>query len=148
MIIKMFIWMLLLAFFHAKQETEIEGKAGWARHLPTFRINIFITKLLIGKEITGYHIYMLLMFLVIFHLPLFFIPFTWRNESTIMGLMSIYWVIEDFLFFIVNPHFRLKNFCKSKICWHKRWCLWDLIPVSYVYGVFIGILLLILGGLK
>jgi hypothetical protein len=141
----MTIWMLILAYLHAKQETEIEGKAGWARHLPTFRINVFITKLLIGKEITGYHIYMLLMFLIIFHLPLLFIPFTWKNECIVMGLISVYWVIEDFLFFIVNPHFTLKNFCKSKICWHKRWCLWNLMPVSYIWGIIVGSILLILG---
>ena len=88
MTIKIIIWMLILAYFHAKQETEIEGKAGWARHLPTFRINIFLTKLLLGKEITGYHIYMLLMFLVMFHLPYLFIPFTIKTELTIIGCMS------------------------------------------------------------
>ena len=65
MIIKFFIWMLILAYFHARQEGEIEGKAGWARHLPTFRISTFITKLLLNKEITGYHIFLLLMFLYI-----------------------------------------------------------------------------------
>jgi len=143
MLIKIIIWMLILAYLHARQETEIEGNAGWARHLPTFRINVFITKLLIGKEITGYHIFMLLMFLVIFHLPLLFIPLTLKNECMIVGLMNIYWVIEDFLFFIVNPHFTLKNFCKEKICWHKRWILG--LPVSYWVAIIIGVILIFLG---
>lgn len=143
MIIKLSIWMLILAFLHACQESEIEGKAGWARHLPTFRINVFLTKFLIGKEITGYHIYMLLMFLVIFHLPLFFIRFNLKNELIILGLINYYWVIEDFLFFIVNPHFRLQNFKKEKISWHKRWFLG--LPNSYWWGMIVGTILLLLG---
>ena len=144
MIIKIFFWMIVLAFFHALQEREIEGKAGWARHLPTFRINVFITKLLIGKEITGYHIFMLLMFLIIFHLPLLFISINLKNELIILGLLSYYWVIEDFLFFIVNPHYRFKNFKKVKISWHKRWFLG--LPITYWWGMIIGTGLLILGG--
>lgn len=141
MIIKIIVWIFILAYLHAKQETEIEGKDGWARHLPTFRINIFITKLLIGKEITGYHIYMLLMFLTIFHLPLIFICFSWQSELVILGFMSYYWILEDFLFFIVNPHFRLRKFKKRYISWHKRW-IFNIMPDSYAYGILIGSALL------
>jgi hypothetical protein len=135
--------MLLLAYLHARQETEIEGKAGWARHLPTFRINIFIIKLLLNKELTGYHVFMLLMFLTIFHLPLIFIPFTLKTECIILGFMSFYFIIEDFLFFVVNPHFGLKNFKKGKISWHKRFL--GFLPYSYWWGIIIGTVLLILG---
>lgn len=145
MILKIIIWMFILAYLHARQETEIEGKAGWARHLPTFRINIFITKLILGKELTGYHIFMLLMFLTIFHLPLLFIPFNWKTECIIMGFMSYYWILEDFLFFIVNPHFGLCKFKKGCISWHKRFCFY--LPVSYWSGFAIGTILLLIGRL-
>jgi len=145
MILKIFIWMIILAFFHSHQETEIEGKAGWARHLPTFRINIFITKFLLAKEITGYHLYMLLMFLTIFHLPLLFVPFNIKNELIILGLINYYWVVEDFLFFVVNPHYGIKRFKKEYISWHKRW-VFNFIPVSYAWGMIIGTFLLLLGG--
>lgn len=143
MILKIIFWMIFLAFFHASQEREIEGKAGWARHLPTFRINIFLTKLLIGKEITGYHIYMLLMFLTIFHGIFIAIPFSIKKELIILGLMSYYWILEDFLFFIVNPHYRFKNFKRGKISWHKRWFLG--LPYTYWWGMIIGTTLLLLG---
>lgn len=145
MIIKMFVWMIILAYFHACQETEIEGKAGWARHLPTFRISVFITKLLFAKEITGYHIYMLLMFLTIFHLPILFIPFNLKLECQIIGLLCFYWTIEDFIFFLVNPHFGIQRFRKGCISWHKRWCIFNLIPVSYFWAIILGTLLLYLG---
>ena len=143
MIIKFFIWMLILAYFHARQEGEIEGKAGWARHLPTFRISTFITKLLLNKEITGYHIFLLLMFLTIFHVPFLFIPFTLKIECQILGLMSFYWVIEDFLFFLVNPHYPFKKFLKKNIEWHKRWFLG--LPYTYWWGIIIGGILLWIG---
>jgi hypothetical protein len=145
MILKIFIWILILAYFHSRQETEIEGKAGWARHLPTFRISVFITKLFLAKEITGYHIYLLLMFLTIFHGIFLFIPFTMKNEFIVLGLLNYYWVLEDFLFFIVNPHFGISKFRKGCISWHKRWCIFNLIPVSYFWGLIIGTGLLILG---
>ena len=143
MIIKIFIWMTILALFHGLQEKEIEGKHGWARHLPTFRFSTFITKLLIGKEITGYHLFMLIMWIVIFHGIFLFQEWNTKTELIILGLLNIYFVIEDFLFFVVNPHYRLKNFRKGKIKWHRRWIMG--IPVSYVLGIFVGVVLLIIG---
>lgn len=145
MILKIFIWMFILALCHAFQETQIEGKNGWARHLPTFRIDAFLTKLLIGKEITGYHIFLLLMYITIFHGVFLFEPWSWQRESLIFGYFSLYFVLEDFLFFIVNPHYTLKSFKKGKIEWHKRW-VWGL-PYSYWWGLIVGIGLLYLGGL-
>lgn len=144
MIFKIFLWMFILALFHAFQETQIEGKNGWARHLPTFRIDVFLTKLLIGKEITGYHIFLLAMYLTIFHGIFLFQSWNWKLEASIFGYFSLYFVMEDFLFFIVNPHYTLKNFCKGKIEWHQRW-FWGL-PISYWWAIIIGIALLIIGG--
>lgn len=144
--IRIFIWMTILALFHALQETQIEGREGWARHLPTFRINVFLTKLLIGKDISGYHIFMLIMWLVIFHGVFLFQPWTLKTEYMIMGFFSFYWVIEDFLFFIVNPHYGIKSFRPNHIEWHKRW-VFNFIPVSYVWGIILGGILLYLGSI-
>jgi hypothetical protein len=144
MIIKIFIWMIILAFLHALQETQIEGNAGWARHLPTFRISTFVTKLLLNKEITGYHIFMLSMWIVIFHGIYLFQPINVKTELTILGLLNWYFIIEDFLFFVVNPHYGIKKFKKGHISWHKRF--FCFLPVSYWWGMIIGTGLLILGG--
>jgi len=142
--IKIFIWMVILAYFHALQETQIEGKAGWARHLPTFRISVFITKLLLNKEITGYHIFLLSMYVIIFHGIYLFQPYTLKTELIIFGLLNWYFVIEDFLFFIVNPHYGISKFKKGYISWHRRW-LFNFIPISYVWGIIIGTFLLWIG---
>jgi len=143
MIIKLIGWLLFLAFVHALWEIQIESKAGWARHLPTFRVNTFLTKLLIGKEITGYHLYMLLFLITIFHGIFLFRPFSWRTEATVFGLFCWYFIIEDFLWFVLNKHYRLWNFKKGKITWHKRWIFG--LPVSYWWGMILGIFLLIIG---
>jgi len=142
MILKIFIWMFILALFHSLQETQIEGKAGWARHLPTFRISTFITKLLLNKEITGYHIFMLIMWIIIFHGIYLFLPFSLKTEFTIFGLLSWYFVIEDFLFFLVNPHYGIKKFRPGLIPWHNRW-VFNFIPITYAWGIIIGIFLLL-----
>lgn len=143
-LIKILIWMIVLAFFHARQEIEIEGgRGGWARHLPTFRINIFLTKLLIGKELTGYHIYMMCMFLTIFHGIFLFLNWTWQVEALTIGLLSWYFIIEDFFWFLLNPHYGIKRFKEGQISWHKRW-LWGL-PTSYWWGILLGLLLIIYG---
>jgi hypothetical protein len=55
--IKQYIFTLVLAIITALWEIQVEGKEGWAKQLPTFRINVFFRKLLGGKPLTGYHIF-------------------------------------------------------------------------------------------
>lgn len=140
------LYLILLAAIHAKLELMIEGKRmGWAFNLPCWRVDNIITRLILGKEITGYHWYMCLMFLLLFHSPFLFITWTLSNELKILGFYFLYWIAEDFLWFIENPYFRFRNFRKGRIYWHKRW-IGKRIPVSYLISMIIGSLLLILGG--
>jgi len=118
--IKIIIFMFVLALFHALQECQIEGEQGWCKNLPTFRINVFFRKLLGGKPLTGYHIFLMIMFQIIFHIPTIFISWSWKNESIIQGLFLWYWIVEDFLWFVVNPHYTWKKFRKHQIEWHLR----------------------------
>ena len=66
---------LLLGFFFAKLEIAIEGEAGWAQNLPTWRIeghwllDIFWG----GREMTGYHAWAFSLIALFFHFPLVFI---------------------------------------------------------------------------
>jgi hypothetical protein len=41
----------------------------------------------------------------------------------------LFWVIEDFLWFALNPHYGLRKFRREHIWWHKRWLLG--VPVDY-----------------
>jgi hypothetical protein len=145
--IAIIIFLLLLAAIHSQLELMIEGKkSGWALCLPCWRINNKFTQFFIGKEITGYHAWLLIMFLFLFHSPYLFIKITLQHELVILGLFCWYWLAEDFFWFLENSMYGLRNFRPGRIFWHKRW-IWFL-PVSYVWGMIIGTVLLILGGLQ
>jgi hypothetical protein len=143
--IKIIIWIIILAICHALEELEIEGrtKHGWARCLPTKRFNNKIINILLCKELTAYHIFILLMLLIIFHGCYLFIHFNLKIECIIIGLLLYYIIFEDFLWFLLNPCYGIKGFKKGYISWHKRF--FCFLPVSYWWGMIIGTGLLILG---
>jgi hypothetical protein len=143
-IILSFIFTFLIAILHSWEELEIEGKTkhGWARCLPTKRINNKLTQFLVGKELTMYHIYMMIRIFCFYHFIFIYIPWSIQAEALILSCISFYFVIEDISWFVCNPHYRLKNFNKKSISWHRRWFFG--LPLSYIGGIIIGTLLLIL----
>lgn len=130
------VWVILLAWFFAEVEIAIEGGAGWAAKLPTWRIerhwllDIFWG----GRAMTGYHAWVFPFIALFFHFPLFFIGhWSWRAECRVLGCIMLFWIGEDFLWFALNPAYGLARFHAAAIPWHKHW-LW-LAPVDYwVYG--------------
>lgn len=144
MILNLSIYLIVVAIVHALLEIQVEGKTGgWARQLPTFRVNVFFRKLLGGKPLTGYHIFMLLLFQLIFHGAFIFIPFTIKSECILQGCFMWYFVIEDIAWFILNPYYTLARFKKHHIQWHKRWFMG--LPYSYWFGGILGTILILLG---
>ena len=49
-ILKLFIFSIVMAYIMAKLEIEIEGQHGWAAKLPTWRIKNKFTKLFWGDQ--------------------------------------------------------------------------------------------------
>jgi hypothetical protein len=125
-------WVVLLAFFFANIEIQIEGGAGWATSLPTWRIeshwllDIFWG----GRAMTGYHAWVFPFIALIFHLPLFFMGhWTWRAECRVLACIMLFWIVEDFLWFALNPAFGLARFSAATVPWHKHWL--GVAPVEY-----------------
>lgn len=141
--IQLMVFLIGVALLHAKWEESIEGDAGWAKNLPCWRLSNWISNLVIGKEITGYHVYMLLLFAALFHGAFLFKPWSIRMEFFIWSAYCWYWVIEDFCYFIVHKSFGIKKFKRGCIAWHRRWII---IPVSYWIGILLGLCLYWLGG--
>ena len=141
--LKYYIYTCLLAFIYALLEIQVEGRDGWCKNLPTFRINVFFRKLLGGKPLTGYHLYMILFMTLLFHGLFCAIPYSLKVSFKAIGLLSFFFVLEDFLWFVFNPHYTFKKFKKGKIEWHNRWFL--NLPVTYWWGIIISITLLYLG---
>lgn len=129
-------WVVLLAFFFAQVEIVIEGGAGWAANLPTWRIekhwllDIFWG----GRAMTGYHAWVFPFIALFFHLPLFmFGHWSWRAEFRVLACIMLFWIVEDFLWFVLNPAFGLARFHPAAIPWHKHW-LWGAPADYWFYG--------------
>jgi hypothetical protein len=144
MIIGLLAFMILLSFLLALWEIQIEGKDGWAANSPGWRIEKgWLVKISGGRPITGYHVFMTLFLIAIIHLPLFFISWSWRLESLLIGFYLGMLLVEDFLWFVLNPYYGIKSFRKGKIWWHKRWL--GPVPVFYWILMIFAVLLIFLG---
>ena len=144
LLVAFLLFMLFLACILALWEIQIEGKDGWAGGLPGWRVEKGqVIKLTGGRPITGYHVYMTIFLIAVIHLPLFFLPWTLRLESLLIGFYVGMVLVEDFLWFCLNPYYGLKNFRRGKIWWHRRW--WGPVPDLY-WILMILVLILIYWG--
>jgi hypothetical protein len=144
MIIGYLVFMVFMAAVLAYWEIQIEGKDGWASKTASWRIEKgWVLKLTGGRPLTGYHIAMTAFILGIIHLTLFFIPWSWQLELLLIGFYMGMFLIEDFLWFVLNPHYGIKNFRKGKIWWHKTW--WGPVPNFYWFLLTAVILLIYFG---
>jgi len=135
------IFIFLTATIHALLEIQIEGPHGWAAKLPTFRFTNWWTKKFteVGY-ITGFHTFTLIFVLVFAHFPLFFVEqWSLANEALVLSFTFFHFVLEDFLWFVYNPHFGIRRFSRAYIWWHKRWFLG--LPLGYWMGAICGVAL-------
>ena len=135
-IMLLFIFIISAATTLSALEVQIEGKDGWAARLPTFRLK----KKMGEKPITGYHLFILSFTLIIFHFPLFFTCWSLKKEFLLLGAYIFMWTLEDFLWFVLNPHYGLRKFNKNNpdIWWHQSWFAglptfyWFLFPAALI----------------
>lgn len=143
-IIILITWVLLLAFFFANVEIQIEGPNGWASDLPTWKMqNNRIAELLwADKPITGYHVWVFSFMLLAFHTPLIFLrTITLKLEARIIGSLMLFWIIEDAFWFALNPAFGLSKLKPEFVPWHRNWFM--NVPVDYFIFPAIGLLLIL-----
>lgn len=133
---------VVLAYFFACAEIHIEGDAGWAINLPTWRIeehwllDIFWG----GRAMTGYHAWVFPFIAIFFHFPLLFMAqWSLQLEARVLASIMLFWITEDFLWFILNPAFGWKRFHQDHVSWHKNWVCGA--PVEYwIFGIFAAVL--------
>ena len=132
------------ALLWAKLEVEIEGKDGWAKNLPTWRIkNHPLLKIFMGgRALTGYHLWAFTFVGFAFHLPLFWTRiWSVSAECEVLGSLLLFWVAEDFGWFMLNPHYGWKRYRQQQIQWHKHW-FW-ILPADHWGMILMGIALLV-----
>jgi len=130
-------YFFLIGLSLALLEIEIEGPDGWAKNLPTKRIKIWWYQKF-GKEVTGYHLLLQIFLLLFMHLPLILENrFSWDLEALILSQYFFFLVYWDYLWFVLNPHFKLKEFKKSGVPWHTAWIFG--LPTEYWLAMLAGI---------
>ena len=135
-------WVALLAYLFAKLEIQIEGPDGWAANLPTWRLpkTSRLRRLFGNREVTGYHVFAFAFMAAAFHLPLILCEqFSLPLEARILASLAVFWVLEDFLWFALNPAFGLARFKPRHIPWHPHWL--GGVPVDYLVMAAFAIIL-------
>lgn len=115
-----------LALLFALVEIEAEGKHGRAEKMPTWYRTTGLAARLYGavmdaKPLTGYHLFMFFIPLLIAHVP-FFSGTRWSvaAECAQLALFFAWCVAWDYLWFILNPHYGVKLFSKDSVWWHAQ----------------------------
>lgn len=137
-----------MALVLAILEVQIEGANGWAKNIPTWRPDPkkwyakLYKKVMSGKELTGYHLSMFSFVALIFHMPFVFnLKWNISNELDVLAIFFIFVVVWDYLWFVVNPNFTIKNFKGDHIFWHSKWFFnlpkdyWGSSIISFVIAV-------------
>jgi hypothetical protein len=139
-------FLTLVAWLFALLEIQVEGRHGWAENLPTWRIENKWTRVVYKKPLTGYHLYAQGFILIMAHIPfgLNLVPWKLHFELRILAFVILFWILEDFLWFICNRDYGLKGFTPQRIRWHRdAW--WWIAPRDYWLGTPLGIALYLLG---
>jgi hypothetical protein len=137
-------FMAFMSLILALWEIQIEGKDGWAANSPGWRLEKgWLVKITGGRPITGYHFYMTVFIIALVHLPLFFVTWSLRLECLLLGFYLGMVLLEDFLWFVLNPYYGIKNFRKEKIWWHRTW--WGPVPSLYWILLVLTVLLIYFG---
>jgi hypothetical protein len=114
-------------------EIQVEGAAGWAAGLPTWRRdNRWTRALLGGRTLTGYHLYCHIFVLTAVHLPfgLGLANWTPSGEARAVAFLILFWILEDFLWFVLNPRYGVRGFTKERAAWHAT-AWWWIMPREY-----------------
>lgn len=134
------VYLFIIATTLAILEIQIESKAGWAKNLPCWRpdpqslVSRVYGFFMEGKELTGYHLAIFALVLVVVHFP-FAAGVDWSLREEIEAisaylLLGIFW---DYLWFVWNPHYGIKQFSPQYVGWHQKWI--GPLPRGYFVGV-------------
>lgn len=125
-------------------ESYIEGYNAWATGKKGWKIRIDFLK---KEPLTAYHLYLYLITIPLF-LMLPFVIFGFDRHIFFLLLANYFLglVIEDFVWFIVNPVWGgLANFNSKKVYWHRFLKIGKYeIPDFYIYFILVSAILFIL----
>ena len=127
------VYLFGLCHVLARVEIHIEGEHGWAVKLPTWRWGPeWWLKATNGKELTGYHLWLTLFLIGMFHLPLVFCGF---SRALFAKCASSYMMVTaawDLQWFVWNPAWGFRALRTREVPWFRTKVLG--LPVDYFMG--------------
>ena len=132
-----------LALTFAQVEIQIEGSAGWAANLPTWRVekHWLLDLFWGGRAMTGYHAWVFPFMFLVFHLG-FVLTQRWSRwlEARARAGVVLLWGLEALNLLVINHPIGIERFTPANVPWHRHWFLGA--PVDYwVFGLLASALL-------
>lgn len=128
------LFILSFAVLYSILEIEIEGKnGGWANNIPTAKSGIGI--------FTYYHIYMNIIIILIITYSTMVVL---KNIYLVLYFIIIWFIVEDFCWFVLNPYYTLDKYTKENIWWHRNQIWIYNTPIHNIIALLGIILILIL----
>jgi len=140
------LYVFIYGLFWAATTASVEGAEGWGRTLPSKQLdkgrwyNSFLKIFTLGRPLDLFPLFATITFTISFFLPILWyfskgLTFSLSNWGELITYYLIFAFHEDFLWFLINPHFGIHKFKKKYISWHPRW--WLGLPVDYLIGFFV-----------
>lgn len=131
-----FFWIIIGFASISFWEAYIEGKHGGAEKQVGWVWRIF------GLRLTGYHLMLFGVTLPVFLLlPLIAHGYDGKMLAVIICGYSVGIIVEDFLWFVVNPAFKFRDFRPAKVWWYPWWRIGPIhMPIIYPMSIGIAIL--------
>ena len=126
------IFIAVFAILYSALEIEIEGAdGGWAKNLPTVPSYI--------GELTVYHVIMNIIIILVVVYSSYMI----KDANLWLAIFFViaWFLIEDFVWFVLNPFFTIKKYTKKDIWWHGKQP-WILGMPLHNWGGFLGMLVI------
>jgi len=144
--VAVFLFIFTLSVVTALFEIQIEGANGWAEKLPTWRKTpAWLKKYFNLTELTGYHVYLSCVLILLFHFPIILTGWSPYAEFTALSGYFAFNVIWDFLWFVLNPAYGWCRYDSKSIWWFQRWI--GSFPVNYYTTLAVSFAFAIMRGL-
>jgi hypothetical protein len=135
-----FVWVFAGFIAMSFWEAYIEGSNAWAANQVGWKKRI--TK---KFTLTGYHFWLNLMLILFISLPLWVSGWDLELFGILISAGALGLMLEDFMWFVVNPRFPLKHFDSRHVHWYPWFKIGKLeIPKLYVASIIVAVLSYIL----
>jgi len=136
------IYVFALGILWALVMASAEGPIGWGGNGNIMKSNKWLFNCLklftFGRPLHPLPLFAIITFTISFAFPAIWnyskdLPFSVLAWGELVAYFALFAIHEDFIWFLVNPHFGLKKFNKIDAAWHPRWFLG--LPIDYWIGI-------------